>query len=52
MVNKTAWNNFQHFANSYRNMYIGWVKSAKTEKTRKNRISAVVKRSFDNTKLG
>jgi uncharacterized protein YdeI (YjbR/CyaY-like superfamily) len=52
MINKTAWNNFQHFANSYRNMYIDWVKNAKTEKTRKKRISAVVKRSFNNTKPG
>ena len=50
MVNKIAWNNFQHFANSYRNMYIGWVKNAKTQKTRRKRVSAVVKRSFDNTK--
>jgi len=52
MVNKTAWNNFHHFANSYRNMYIGWVNNAKTEKTRKKRVSAVVKRSFDNKKPG
>jgi uncharacterized protein YdeI (YjbR/CyaY-like superfamily) len=52
LANKTAWNNFQHFANSYRNMYIGWVKNAKTQKTRKNRISAVVKRSLDNKKPG
>jgi uncharacterized protein YdeI (YjbR/CyaY-like superfamily) len=37
-VNKKAWNNFQKFANSYRNMYIGWVKSAKTEETRKKNI--------------
>jgi len=52
IMNKTAWNNFQHFANSYRNMYIGWVKNAKTEKTRKRRISEVVKRSFNNKKSG
>ncbi|HEY0089336.1 MAG TPA: YdeI/OmpD-associated family protein, partial [Candidatus Lokiarchaeia archaeon] len=50
--NKTAWINFQNFANSYRNMYIGWVKNAKAEKTRKNRISEVVKRSLDNKKPG
>ena len=50
--NKTAWNNFQNFANSYRNMYIGWVKNAKTEETRKRRISEVVKRSFNNKKPG
>jgi uncharacterized protein YdeI (YjbR/CyaY-like superfamily) len=50
--NKTAWNNFYHFANSYRNMYIGWVKNAKTEETRKRRISEVVKRSLNNKKPG
>lgn len=50
--NKTAWKNFQNFANSYRNMYIGWVKNAKTETTRKKRISEVVKRSEDNRKPG
>jgi uncharacterized protein YdeI (YjbR/CyaY-like superfamily) len=50
--NKTAWINFQHFANSYRNMYIGWVKSAKTKETRKKRISEVVKRSLKNKKPG
>lgn len=52
MVNKTAWTNFQHFANSYRNMYIGWVKNAKTEETRKKRISKVVKNSIENKKPG
>jgi uncharacterized protein YdeI (YjbR/CyaY-like superfamily) len=52
LVNKKAWNNFQNFANSYRNMYIGWVKNAKTERTRKKRISEVVKRSIDNKKSG
>jgi len=50
--NKTAWNNFQNFANSYRNMYIGWVKGARTEETRKRRISEVVKRAAQNKKPG
>lgn len=45
-----AWENFQGFANSYRNMYCGWVKSAKTDNTRKKRISEVVKRSRQNKK--
>jgi len=49
---KIAWNNFQNFANSYRNMYIGWVKNAKTDITRTKRISEVVKRSKDNKKPG
>ena len=49
---KVAWNNFQNFANSYRNMYIGWVKSAKTDMTRNKRICEVVKRSKNNKKPG
>lgn len=52
MGNKKAWNNFQHFANSYRNTYIAWVKNAKTEKTRKKRIYEVAKRSLENKKPG
>jgi len=43
---KIAWNNFQNFANSYRNMYIGWIKNAT------KRISEVVKRSKENKKPG
>ena len=50
MVNKKAWHNFQQFANSYRNMYIGWVKNVKTEETRKKRISKVVESSLENKK--
>ena len=50
--NKAAWENFQKFANSYRNMYIGWVNDAKTDTTRKRRISEVVKRSVINKKPG
>jgi uncharacterized protein YdeI (YjbR/CyaY-like superfamily) len=49
---KIAWKNFQKFANSYRNMYIGWVKNAKTEVTRKKRIILVVQRSKNNKKPG
>lgn len=47
-----AWSNFQHFANSYRNMYCGWVKAAKTKATRKHRIDIVVDRSRCNKKPG
>jgi uncharacterized protein YdeI (YjbR/CyaY-like superfamily) len=47
-----AWLNFKSFANSYRNMYIGWVTSAKTEATRQRRIGEVVKRSLVNKKPG
>ncbi len=52
LKNKTAWRNFNNFANSYRNMYIGWVKNAKTDITRQNRISEVVNRSIANKKPG
>lgn len=52
MENKTAWNNFQNFANSYRNMYIYWIKDAKTESTRRKRIKEVVKRVENNKKPG
>ena len=50
--NKIAQENFQRFANSYRNMYIGWVNGARTDTTRKKRISEVVKRSVINKKPG
>jgi len=50
--NKAAQANFEKFANSYRNMYIGWVNDAKTDTTRKRRISEVVKRSLINKKPG
>jgi uncharacterized protein YdeI (YjbR/CyaY-like superfamily) len=52
MENSKAWNNFESFANSYRNMYIGWVTNAKTEETRKRRIAEVAKRSALNKKPG
>ncbi|UCE97394.1 MAG: YdeI/OmpD-associated family protein [Dehalococcoidia bacterium] len=47
-----TWSNFSNFANSYRNTYIGWVESAKTEETRKRRIAEVVRRSLINKKPG
>ncbi|MFC1994801.1 YdeI family protein [Chloroflexota bacterium] len=52
LKNSKAWNNFERFANSYRNMYIGWVVGAKTSTTRKKRIMEVVKRSALNKKAG
>ena len=50
--NEVAWNNFQAFANSYRNNYIGWLNSAKTEPTRLKRIGIIVERSAINKKPG
>ncbi len=49
---KKAWKNFNNFANTYQNMYIGWVTSAKRKETRKGRIIEVVKRSEQNKKDG
>ncbi len=48
---QTAWENFQRFANSYKNMYIGWVTSAKTNKTKLKRIEKVVKQAKENRKM-
>jgi uncharacterized protein YdeI (YjbR/CyaY-like superfamily) len=45
-----AFTNFQKFANTYRNMYIGWVVGAKTGQTRRKRIIEVVQRSALNKK--
>ena len=52
MENTKAWNSFEGFANSYRNMYIGWVNGAKTDETRRKRITEVIKRSALNKRAG
>ncbi|MCK4654569.1 MAG: YdeI/OmpD-associated family protein [Candidatus Cloacimonetes bacterium] len=51
-TNETAWFNFNNFADSYKNMYIGWVSAAKREATRQRRIKEVVRRSEQNQKPG
>jgi uncharacterized protein YdeI (YjbR/CyaY-like superfamily) len=51
MKDNKAWNNFQNFANSYRNMYIGWVNNAKTAETRAKRIEKIVNQSAQNKRL-
>jgi uncharacterized protein YdeI (YjbR/CyaY-like superfamily) len=51
LKNERAWNNFRKFANTYRNMYIGWVISAKTMETRKTRIDKIVAQASRNKKL-
>jgi uncharacterized protein YdeI (YjbR/CyaY-like superfamily) len=48
---KRALNNFQSLANTYRNMHIHWIDSAKTEETRRKRIEQVVKQTLHNKKL-
>jgi len=50
--NKSARENFNNFAPSYRNNYIHWVLSAKREETKNKRIKEVVKRSVLNQKPG
>jgi uncharacterized protein YdeI (YjbR/CyaY-like superfamily) len=52
LTKSTAWENFKGFATSYRNMYCGWVKAAKTKETRKRRIIEVVRRAQQNKKPG
>ena len=50
MKEEGALNNFQNFANSYRNMYVGWVNDAKTDGTRQKRIQKVVEQASKNRK--
>jgi len=50
LKDKTAWKNFLGFANTYRNMFIGWINSAKTIETRKKRTAVVAKCSRENKK--
>jgi uncharacterized protein YdeI (YjbR/CyaY-like superfamily) len=47
-----AWRNFKGLAQSYRNMYAGWVQDAKQARTRQRRIAAVVRRARENRKPG
>jgi uncharacterized protein YdeI (YjbR/CyaY-like superfamily) len=51
LKDRAAWENFRKFANTYRNMYIGWVVGAKTKETRKKRIDRVVEQASKNKKL-
>jgi uncharacterized protein YdeI (YjbR/CyaY-like superfamily) len=51
-ADKKAWTNFNSFAASYSNNYIGWIHSAKTDGTRQKRIAEVVRRAVINQKPG
>jgi uncharacterized protein YdeI (YjbR/CyaY-like superfamily) len=51
-ADKTAQDNFNNFAASYRNNYIGWINGAKTDATRRKRIAEVVRRAADSKKPG
>jgi uncharacterized protein YdeI (YjbR/CyaY-like superfamily) len=50
-TNKAARENFHNLANTYWNMFIGWLNSAGTEEARKRRIAEIVKRAEHNKKL-
>jgi uncharacterized protein YdeI (YjbR/CyaY-like superfamily) len=50
-VNEVAHKNFHNLANTYRNMYIGWLNSARIEETRRRRIAEIVKRAEYNHKI-
>jgi len=52
MKNKKACGNFNNFASTYQNMYIGWVIDAKRKETRERRIKQVVERAEQNKKPG
>lgn len=49
---KSAWENFNRFAPSYKKNYIEWVLSAKKQETINKRIQEIVKRSRLNQKPG
>jgi uncharacterized protein YdeI (YjbR/CyaY-like superfamily) len=51
LKNREAWDNFRKFANTYRNMYIGWIVSARTAETRRRRIGKVVEQASKNKKM-
>ena len=49
--NKSARENFDKFAPSYRGAYLRWIEYAKTPETRKKRIDSVVKRMSEGKKM-
>lgn len=50
--NKKARENFDNFAPGYRQLYIGWISSAKRKETVEKRIRQVIKWSAENIKPG
>jgi uncharacterized protein YdeI (YjbR/CyaY-like superfamily) len=49
--NRTARDNFHNLANTYRNMFIGWLNGARTKEARRQRIAEIVKRAELNQKI-
>lgn len=50
--NGAAWTNFSNLAPSYRWLYVGWIKAAKREETRRKRLAEAVGLLEQNKKLG
>ena len=50
--NKNAWNNFLKLTPSNKKQYIGWLMSAKKEKTKQKRVAEVISLLEQNRKLG
>jgi uncharacterized protein YdeI (YjbR/CyaY-like superfamily) len=50
-ANQIAWDNFYKLANTYRNMFIGWLNNARTEEIRRKRIAEIVRRAELNLKV-
>lgn len=48
--NPIAYENYLRFSKGYRKSYISWLKSAKREETRQNRIVAIIDYCFRNSK--
>ncbi|MCL9805411.1 YdeI/OmpD-associated family protein [Flavobacterium amniphilum] len=48
--NKTAYENYQKFSNSYRKSYLYWLNQAKREETRNNRITEIIRLCEENIK--
>ncbi len=51
-ANKKALENFNSLAISYKRQYVGWIMSAKREKTRKRRLAEAIQHLEKNKKLG
>ncbi len=51
-ANKKALENFKILAKSYQRQYVGWIMSAKRDKTRRRRLAEVISKLERNEKLG
>jgi len=51
-ANQQTWRNFESLAPSHKRLFIYWITSAKTDKTRQRRIQETVRLVAENKKLG